>query len=166
MLDVREIVCLLLSTLPVGIVSEVLPLKLPLATLIGKVILKGAPVGTTAFIWFVPTFSSTTDNDIGSVVFPLKSTDVRVERPSKIPAGRLLSWLLLKSSVDNESNPAKSSLCSDVIDLLLKSSDVIVARSASVTLLQSVTFGTAAVIASATGVVRLQIADFAITYPK
>ena len=77
-----------------------------------------------------------------------------------------MSWLLLKSSVVSERSPAKSSLARDVIDLLLRLSDVIRARSTSVTLLQPVTFGTAAAIASATWDVRLQMADLARIYPK
>ena len=90
---------------------------------------------------------------------------VRDVKLLKMPLGRLVRSLFDRKSVVSDNMPSKSSDCKDAIDLSDRSSRVIVARSTSVTALQSLT-PTAFAIASATSVVRLQAVDCANVYPK
>ena len=89
-LGVRVSVSVLLSTLPFGMMIAVAPsTEVPLATLIGSIISKGAPLGTTALNRFVPTFSSATTNGNCEAAsgFQRRSNCWSSVKPSKIPAG-------------------------------------------------------------------------------
>ena len=90
--DVRVTVRAELSTLPVGIVTEVTsPLILPFVTLIGKTTENGAPVGIVALNWLSPTFSRVTVRGTGSTALLERVSNNSEDNPSKIPSGRLVN---------------------------------------------------------------------------
>ena len=156
----RTTVTAWLSTRPCGIVRVIVLLRtFATLTTTGKTVSVGAPVGIVTLILFSPTFSSETGINNGSTVFPPNCKVVNDDNPSKIPSGKLRSWLLLRSSVVSKSIPVKSSLFNTVIPLLFKSRFVIAASWMSFTLRQSVTPGTADAIASTIWGVRSQTVD-------
>ena len=144
-----------LSALPCGIVTLVTPpLILPLVTLIGKTILNGALVVITALNSPIPTFCRDTISGSGSTTLPPNRRVVNAVNPSNILGGSLESWLLNKLRLASAVIPEKSPVLSDEIPLPRRLRLVIAATCDSVTDTASVTFGTAATIASRTCSVR------------
>ena len=95
-----------------------------------------------------------TINGIGTTRFPPKRNDVNAVNPSKILLGRLLSMFPYKLMLVKLVRPEKSPDWSAVIPVERRFRLVIVARCVSVISAASVTFGTAATMASRTCVVR------------
>ena len=130
------------------------PLMLPLTTRIGNTTLNGAPTGMIALKVLLPVCCSETISGIGSTaLLPRRSVD-RAVSPSKVPAGRLLSWFPNRLRFDRDVIPEKSPVLRDVMPLLRRLRLVIAATWDSVTSAASVTFGAAATIASRTSGVR------------
>ena len=89
----RDTLRIALSVLPVRIVRVVAPpLIFPSVRLIGRIISKGAPAGTTALNCPAATFCSDTVRGIGLTALPDRLSFVNDDSPENRPSGRFVSW--------------------------------------------------------------------------